>query len=236
MNEVNIMVNKPDVGSSKMLVAMVGIGVICAFLIVLTYESTLPVIKKNKAAALESAIFKVVPGMEKKVAFQWDDNNGFTPFEGEAEDQQLVYAGFNGNNEFVGIALEASGQGFADIIRILYGYDPETETVVGFYVLETKETPGLGDKIEKDQSFLANFDALDVQLDSGSGTLKNEVIPVKFGTKKNPWEVDGITGATISSRAIGNIISESSKVWVPRLYKQKELFKNYTVDLENTKI
>ncbi len=45
--------------------------------------------------------------------------------------------------------------------------------------------------------------------------LKNKVIPVKHGTKENPWEVDGITGATISSRAIGNIIGASTEQWVP---------------------
>ena len=50
----------------------------------------------------------------------------------------------------MGVAVEASGKATPDIIRILYGYDPENRQVVGFYVLESKETPGLGDKIEKD--------------------------------------------------------------------------------------
>ena len=41
-----------------------------------------------------------------------------------------------------------------------------------------------------------------------------------------PWEVDGITGATISSRAIGNILGESTAKWVPLIYQQKETFNN----------
>ena len=50
----------------KMLQAMVGIGILCALLIVLTYQGTLPVIEKNKAEALEKAIFKGFPDSEKE--------------------------------------------------------------------------------------------------------------------------------------------------------------------------
>ena len=122
------------------------------------------------------------------------------------------------------MAIEASGLGFADVLRILYGYDPEKQAVVGFYVLESKETPGLGDKIEKDDNFLANFIALDVSLNENQDALKNKVVPVKQGDKENAWEVDGITGATISSRAIGNIIGESTERLVPLIYKNKNTF------------
>ena len=114
----------------------------------------------------------------------------------------MVYAGYDENDKLVGIAVPASGMGFADVLKVLYGYDPEKQAVVGFYVLESKETPGLGDKIEKDPNFLANFSALDVSLSDNFSEIKNTVVPVKNGAKKNPWEIDGITGATISSRAI----------------------------------
>jgi electron transport complex protein RnfG len=98
--------------------------------------------------------------------------------------------------------------------------------VVGFYVLESKETPGLGDKIEKDETFLANFKALTLALAEDLSKIQNPVVPVKSGMKKNPWEVEGITGATISSRAIGNIIGESSAKMIPLIYSQKETFKS----------
>ena len=75
--------------------------------------------------------------------------------------------------------------GYADIISILYGYAPEKQAVIGIYVLASKETPGLGDKIEKDENFLANFIALDVSLKDDLSALKHEVIPVKNGEKKN---------------------------------------------------
>jgi len=225
MSATQSITNKPAASSTKMLRAMVGIGIMCALLIVLTYEGTLPIIKENKVEALEKAVFKVLPGTEKTQAFVLDENEHFIPLEGEKVEGQTVYAGYNNENELTGIAIEASGQGYADIIRILYGYDPAEEAVVGFYVLESKETPGLGDKIEKDDNFLANFKALDVSLTENKSALKNQVVPVKSGEKEHPWQVDGITGATISSRAIGDILGESTSRWVPLVYGNLEDFR-----------
>jgi electron transport complex protein RnfG len=207
-----------------MLRAMVGIGVMCALLIVLTYEGTLPRVQRLKAAALDKAIFKVLPGATEKATFHFAGDNTFTLGESEDPDGGLVYAGYDEKGELAGVVIEASGQGYADIIRILYGYDPNRQAVVGFYVLESKETPGLGDKIEKDADFLANFIALDASLSDDGSTMKNVIVPVKKGEKNNAWEVDGITGATISSRAIGNIIGESTQYWVPLIYNNLDDF------------
>lgn len=207
--------------SFSMLRAMVGIGLICGLLIVLTYEGTLPRIEQLRAEALEQAIFKVVPGITTTKAITWE-NDRFIP--ADETSYPIIYAGYDEEGNFKGVAIEASGQGYADVIRILYGYDPEVEKVIGFYVLESKETPGLGDKIEKDQNFLQNFTGLDVSLKEDQ-TLQNQVVTVKSGKKENPWEIDGITGATISSRAIGSIIGESTNIWVSRIYQNKEFFK-----------
>ncbi len=225
MSKTQTIPKQSSASSFKMLRAMVGIGVMCALLIVLTFEGTFSIIKQNKAEALERALFRVIPGIEKTQAFKLDENENFVPVTGEDKDGELVYAGFDKDNQLKGVAIEAAGQGYADIIRILYGYDPNKEAVVGFYVLGSKETPGLGDKIEKDETFLANFEALDVSLTEGKDELKNKVVPVKSGEKEHPWEVDGITGATISSRAIGEIIGESTQKWVPLIYNHVEDFK-----------
>lgn len=207
-----------------MLRAMVGIGLFCALMIVLTFQGTLPRIERLKAEALEQAIFKVIPGMVAKKTFEIGPDKGLTEVSQPAKGAKVVYAGYDENGKLVGVAVEASGIGFADILRVLYGYDPEKQHVVGFYVLESKETPGLGDKIEKDANFLTNFEALDVALAQGQSDLKNTIVTVKNGQKKNAWEVDGITGATISSRAIGNILGTSTQEMVPLIFKNKEVF------------
>ncbi|PSR13090.1 MAG: electron transporter RnfG [Bacteroidetes bacterium] len=208
----------------KMLQAMVGLGISCALLIVLTYEGTLPRIEQNKAAALEAAVFQVLPGIVTMTPFVVDENGDFRPATAADAPADRVYAGYDGQQQCVGVAVTASGQGYADIIRVLYGYAPHREQLVGFYVLESKETPGLGDKIEKDPGFQENFHALDVSLDPAHQALKQAVVTVKQGAKKKPWQIDGITGATISSRAIGNIIGASTQRWIPLIYQQQARF------------
>lgn len=149
----------------------------------------------------------------------------FIPSDGKDQSKTVVIAGFDESDTFKGVAIEASGQGYGGVIHILYGYDPFSQTVVGFYVLESKETPGLGDKIEKDENFMTNFKALSVKLNSDLTQVENEVITVMQGDKTQPWEVEGITGATISSRTIGNILGESTAVMVPLIYNQRDSFK-----------
>jgi electron transport complex protein RnfG len=193
-------------------------------LIVLTFQGTLPRIERLKAEALERAVFRVLPGTAEIKAYYFREDSGFIAHSAESATKPVAYAGYDQQGQLTGLAVEASGQGYADILRILYGYRPQSQSIIGFYVLESKETPGLGDKIEKDANFLANFGNLDVSLTDDLTQLKNKVVPVNHGTKSNQWEVEGITGATISSRAIGNIIGNSSQHWVPLIYRYQQDF------------
>ncbi|ARV15378.1 FMN-binding protein [Polaribacter sp. SA4-12] len=211
-------IEKQESSSSiKMLKAMLVIGIISALLIVSAYQLTLPRVLQLKAEALEKAIFKVLPGTVSTQAFGINTKGELTKIETGEKYESTYYAGYDKNEKLVGYAIDAAGQGYADIIRVLYGYDPKEQILIGFQVLESKETPGLGDKIEKDQRFIDNFKALDVSL-TNDRKLKNKVITVKQGEKQNPWEIDGITGATISSRAIGKIIGVSTAKDVPILF------------------
>lgn len=197
--------------------AMVGVGVFCGLLIVSVYQVTLPVIERNKAEALQEAIFHVLPNASTSTTYRLDEPNGFKLLEGESHGEQLVYAGYDANEELVGLAVEARGMGYQDVIGLIYGYSFAEEAIVGIQVLESKETPGLGDKIETDPAFLQNFKRLDVSLADNLSELANPIVPVKHGEKTHPWEVDGITGATISSVAIANILDRSAQYWVPRI-------------------
>lgn len=212
-----------DGTSSKVAVTMIcvlaGIAAFCGLLIVLTYEATLPTIRKNQAEYLRKAIFEVVPNAHTVRKFERidaPDQNAesgpiLVPLSGEESgDKMMVYAAYDQSGEFVGVALEASGQGYQDTIKVLYGYLPSRQWIVGMKVLESKETPGLGDKIELDPNFRSNFLHLDVSLDEAKQGLANEIVTVKSGTKTNAWEIDGITGATISAKAIGRILNESA--------------------------
>ena len=210
-------------GEKKMIFAMATIGIICAFLIVVTYESTKVTIENNRAKALEDAVFQVIPGITKTKTFQLNPDQTFTEMTTNNPKVQKVLAGYDDKGAFKGVAFQGSGKAYGDVLSLLFGYDPEQQKIIGFYVLESKETPGIGDKIEKDP-FLANMKSMDVALNDDHSTLKNEIKTVKNGQKTNGWEIDAITGATITSRAVGNILNTSSKEWIPKIYKNKQTF------------
>ncbi len=114
----------------------------------------------------------------------------------------------------VGFAIPGEKSGFQDIIGCLIGYDPVEKNIIGLEILESKETPGLGDKIFKDKDFIANFNSLDA-----SGKIRF----VKKGQKSQLGDVEGITGATISSRTVANLLDENMAFW--RVYIDEYLNK-----------
>lgn len=200
--------------------AMVGVGLLCGLLIVTVFQLTGPVIARNRAEALERAILHVLPEARSSASFRLAADGSFTPvLEGTAGGNagRAVHAGYDAGGELVGLALEGRGMGYQDVIHLLYGYDFRHDAVTGIRVLESRETPGLGDRIETDPGFLANFERLDVSLDPAGSALANPIEATKHGEKQHPWQVDGITGATISSVAIADILRESTAFWVPRV-------------------
>jgi len=50
--------------------AMVGVGVICGLLIVTAFQVTLPIIERNKAEALQEAIFHVLPRASSSATYR----------------------------------------------------------------------------------------------------------------------------------------------------------------------
>ena len=199
---------KPANPSSLRLVLTLAIaGLISGVAIIGIYESTLPTITANKARELREAVFKVLPGVTRMQALVYRNGELVAVAEPD-KDEPVVYGGYDEQLDFVGYAMPAAGPGFQDTIAILYGYKPADALVVGMEVLESRETPGLGDKIYKDADFVGGFRALSVE---------PEIVAVKKGTKSAANEIDAITGATISAKAVVRIINEAHVAWTGKL-------------------
>jgi electron transport complex protein RnfG len=226
MSELPLVTSQPTPPSTwHMYRAMVGIGILCGLLIVGVFELTRPIIERNKAEALQRAIFQVLPDATSSKTFRLEGEDAFVLEEDKADPAQVVHAGYDASGRLVGIAIEAQGMGYQDVIHVIYGYSFEEDAVVGIRVLETKETPGLGTRIETDPDFLKNFERLDVRLTDDLSAVANPIEFVKHGEKEQPWQVDGITGATISSRAIANILGASTAYWIPRVRRGLDDFR-----------
>lgn len=206
---------QPSTSAWSMYRAIVGIGALCGLLIVVVYQTTAARIRDNQERFLARAVEQVLPEARSTVAVALNEDGRL---ETTAETPALpVFLGYGADGQLAGAVVTAQGMGYQDNIRVLYAYSFDLRAIVGFKVLDSKETPGLGDKIEKEPHFLANFERLYADLTPEGDGLLHRIVTVKQGEKTEPWEIDGITGATITSEAIGNILDDSANSWVPIL-------------------
>jgi electron transport complex protein RnfG len=208
--------------AGKMIRLMGSVSLICGVLIVGTYRGTKEPIKRNQQMILQETLGQLLPGVQKQIIYGVKPGGELAILQDSEGNGARFFAGFDSSGKLLGIVLEGSERGYADNIRAMYTYSPEKQAIVDFKVVELKETPGLGDKIVNDPNFLKNFKALDVKLDPSNAKLANPVIAVKHGTKKNAWEVDAISGATISSRAVGRLLNKSTQEMLPIVQRNIE--------------
>jgi len=198
---------EPPVPAGRLLMTLAFGGAFAGLLIASVYEKTLPAIQKYADSKIEGAVNEVLGKPARlETLYLIGDRLSKTPPAGvELRQVTKAYVGFNEQGARIGVAVEADEPGFADDVRLMVGFDPATSTLTGFSILGQKETPGLGDKIEKNEAFRAGF--------------QGKKAPLK-GTKSatsDPGTVQTITGATISSRAVIQIINHAVELWRPRL-------------------
>ena len=195
------------------------ISAICGLIIVSAYQFTYDAVQENKRIAVERAVFKVIPAAKSIVEYSALSTGGVEKIGagGSAPAGALkFYAGYDENGGLAGIAAEGAAKGYADTVRILFAYDLATSSISAFSVVTMRETPGIGDKILVDKEFLANF-PLEATVSADLKALANAIVTVKHGSKTKPWEVDAISGATITSRAVGKAINDAAQALLPRV-------------------
>ena len=204
--------------SSKAMIGALGLAAtICGLIIVTAYEGTLDAVARNKKIATERAVFKVIPGAKTIREFV-ATTGGIQPAgPSEAENGVKFYAAYDQGGALKGVAAEGSAKGYADEVRVLYAYDPKRQVITGIGVVSMHETPGIGDKILTDPDFQKNFEALDVHLTDDMKAVANAIKVVKHGTKQHPWEIDAISGSTVTSKAVGKGIRDSTEKLLPLL-------------------
>lgn len=114
------------------------------------------------------------------------------------------YVGYK-TGEINGIAFVAEGGGFQDIISLMVGVTPDFKQFTGLTVLSQKETPGLGTKIAFDPS----REGCETWFtDQFQGKNAENLSYVKNQKADGDSEIEAITGATISSKAVISILNE----------------------------
>lgn len=210
----------PQTTSPVAMIRTLGlVAALCGFIIVAAYQGTFDAVQENKRIAVERAVFKVIPTAKAIVEYFAAPSGSVTKV--GAGDTAPVgsikfYAAYDASGKLAGIAAEGVAKGYSDNVRILFAYDPGSAAITGFGLVAMRETPGIGDKILVDKDFLANF-PLEAKLADDLKQLAHAIVTVKHGSKTQPWEIDAITGATITSRAVGRAINDAAQMLLPRI-------------------
>jgi electron transport complex protein RnfG len=212
----------PESPTGPMIRTLGLVSAICGLIIVGAYQGTYDAVAANKRIATERAVFKVLPKAKSIAEFVAQPGGGIARVgAGETAIPPGAVKFFAAYDEPASSPAlpPRAAKGYADTVRIMFGYQPDCQCVVGIGVVSMRETPGIGDKIITDKEFLANFTALDVKLKADLSALANEVKAVKHGAKTGAWQVDAIAGATITSRAVGKAINDAAqaccRAWFP---------------------
>jgi electron transport complex protein RnfG len=195
--------------SRRLVVTLAACGVIAGVLLAAAYHSTLPAIEATRAAREKEAVREVL-GAPPRIDVYYRAGGLLVtelPAGATASETEKVFRGVDAAGKTVGWALKGSSVGYADAVVVLFGWDPATRRIVGMKVLEQRETPGLGDKVQKDEAFAGGLVGRETPL-----------VPVKPGKGTGgAREVDTISGATISSRAVYRAINEALGRWEPMI-------------------
>ena len=120
---------------------------------------------------------------------------------------------FNNNEEFLplyidnsknAIVLPISGKGLWSTLFGYFAIDSNNySTVKGITFYKHKETPGLGGEVSK-KWFQENFIGKEIYRDNILNSIK--VAKAGYADKNNLYEVDGISGATITSNGVSDFL------------------------------
>jgi len=158
------------------------------------YELTKGPIAASKLAKQNNAIKQVVP--------EFDNEPGKESYKMGVDGDTLEFFPAKNDGELVGTAVSTfTNKGFSGNIKIMVGFLPDG-TIHNISVLEHKETPGLGDKMQKSKSDWS------VQFNGEN--------PADFKLKvtKDGGDVDAITASTITSRAFCDAVKRAYNAYM----------------------
>ena len=165
----------------SMVLTLFVVTLVAAGLLGSVYALTKEPIRLAELKKKNEAIQVVVPGFDnepsqevKKLAVEGDTLYFYTARKGD---------------EVLGTAVETfTNQGFSGEIKLMVGFAPDA-SIIDIAVIKHAETPGLGDKMERDKSdFNVQF-------------MGQHPETFNLAVTKDRGDVDAITASTITSRA-----------------------------------
>ena len=178
------------------IILLLIVSSVCAGILGIINVKTRPLIAKNKELNLKRAVLSAlhVPYQNKELE---------ETFQAEVKlrvsNQIPFYFKYSQEGKLEAVAFKMEGSGLWAPISMLIALRPDLETIHGMAILEQAETPGLGARIVEAE-FLAGF---------VGKRIEPEIILVSRKKAERENEVDAITGATQTSRAVEKFMNEN---------------------------
>lgn len=174
----------------------------------------LAAVNQGTASQIEAQQLQFVKGPAINKLMEGAANNPiedrFKISDGEVE-RSFFVGKFDGNVNT--IAFEEFGKGYGGDVGVMVAFNIETDKLKGAAVTIHSETPGLGANAKEKPDLVNQFKGLEV-----SQSVK---------VTKDGGEINAISGATITSRAVCNAVSKTMQVYEklkPQLQQEIEKF------------
>ncbi len=175
------------------------IAAICTALVALTYQVTHERIAANEQAWLEQSLQPALSGLFFDSGISESRVTIPAPHELPGSEDAVIYRVYSGDSPVAALFVVSARDGYAGAIRLLVGMDING-AVTGVHVLEHRETPGLGDRVESTRSdWVKQFD----------GRSLGDPVADGWKIKRDGGEFDQLTGASVTPRAIIKAIRET---------------------------
>ena len=174
---------------TKMFLNLIIVGAFSGAVLAWVFHLADPLIQANREKELKESIFKVLPEAKDYRKAE----------KGLAGENIVVYLGLDEDKKPVGVAFKADGGGFQGNVGVMVGLDLEYQSLKGVEILDQLETPGLGDRI-RETEFKEQFKGVEV---------RPRLEYIKYRKPEKPNQIQAITGATISSKAVVTNINKA---------------------------
>lgn len=176
----------------KMVVVLTCLSAISGGLLAKVEEITKPQIENQRLVNVKGPALKAIFADASNDVIA----DRFTLPDGETE--RTFFVGVV-DGEPRAVAFENYGKGYGGDVGFMIGIDLKDDTVIGASVTTHSETPGFGSRAKSDPKFAAQF--------SGMSVME------PFQTTKDGGQVNAVSGATITSRAVCTAATTTSEAY-----------------------
>ena len=175
------------------------VAAVCTALVAVTYSATRERIAANEQAWLEQSLAPALSGLFFDSAVTESPLTIPAPHDLPGSGDAVIYRVYSADEPAAALFVVSARDGYSGAIGLLVGVDTDG-VITGVHVLDHRETPGLGDRIERTKSdWLDRFD----------GRSLGDPATDEWKINPDGGDFDQLTGASVTSRAVVNAVRQT---------------------------